>query len=95
MNGTALGLAAQRMGAGRIRKEDVIDPAVGFVMEKRIGDRVETGDLLCTLHASSEENAKETAESVLAALTFSREPAPKARLLYALIKPEGITELDE
>ena len=39
VNGTALGLAAQRMGAGRISKADIIDPAVGFVMEKRIGDR--------------------------------------------------------
>lgn len=95
VDGTALGLAAQRMGAGRVRKEDEIDPAVGFVMEKRIGDEVRPGDVLCTLHAASEESAKETEERVLSALAFTKEPAPKARLLYALITPQGVKNLDE
>ena len=95
VDGTALGLAAQRMGAGRVRKEDAIDPAVGFVMEKRIGDAVKTGETLCTLHAASEENAKETEERILKALEITKEPAPKARLLYALITPQGIRKLDE
>jgi len=94
VNGTALGLAAQRMGAGRISKADIIDPAVGFVMEKRIGDFVKTGDVVCTLHAASEQSAKETEQRILDALTFTAEPAPKARLLYALVKPEGVTELE-
>ena len=95
VNGTALGLAAQRMGAGRVSKEDKIDPAVGFVMEKRIGDFVKAGDTLCTLHAASTENAQETEQRILDALTFRKEPAPKARLLYALVKPEGVTELED
>lgn len=95
VNGTALGLAAQRMGAGRMRKEDVIDPAVGFVMEKRIGDHVQPGDVLCTLHAASEENAKETEQRILSALSFTKERAPRARLLYALVTPQGVRELDE
>ena len=93
VDGTALGLAAQRMGAGRIRKEDQIDPAVGFVMGKRIGDAVKAGDVLCTLHAASEESAKETEERILKALEITKEPAPKARLLYALITPQGIRTL--
>ena len=95
VNGTVLGLAAQRMGAGRMRKEDVIDPAVGFVMEKRIGDHVQPGDVLCTLHAASENNAKETEQRILSALSFTKEPAPRARLLYALVTPQGLKELDE
>ena len=95
VNGTALGLAAQRMGAGRMRKEDVIDPAVGFVMEKRIGDQVRPGDVLCTLHAASEESAKETEKRILSALSFTKEPAPPARLLYALVTPQGVRELDD
>ncbi len=91
---TALGLAAQRMGAGRVKKSDVIDPAVGFVMEKRIGDRVEKGDVLCTLHARTEESASTAGDAVLAALTFSPAPAPKARLLYALVTPGCVADLD-
>ena len=95
VNGMALGLAAQRMGAGRVKKEDLIDPAVGFVMEKRIGDFVKKGDILCTLHAKSLESAGEAENKILSALTFSKEKAPRARLLYALITPEGTRELEE
>ncbi len=92
-DGVALGLAAQKMGAGRIRKEDVIDPAVGFVMNKRIGHRVEQGDVLFTLHARNEETARSAEESILSALTFSPNPVPPARLLYALVDQSGITML--
>ncbi|MBQ2976354.1 MAG: thymidine phosphorylase [Clostridia bacterium] len=95
VNGTALGLAAQRMGAGRVKKEDIIDPAVGFVMEKRIGDYVKAGEIICTLHARDEASAREAEEKVRAALTFSENPANKARLLYALVTPEGVSHLSE
>lgn len=95
VNGTALGLAAQRMGAGRVRKEDVIDPAVGFVMEKRIGDRIEPGDVICTLHAKDESSAREAEGRILDALTLTPDPAPRARLLYALVTPKGVKELHQ
>lgn len=94
VNGTALGLAAQRMGAGRLKKEDVIDPAVGFVMNKRIGDFVKKGDILFTLHARTEASARAAEESIRAALTFSSSPAPRARLLYALVTSQGVLPLD-
>lgn len=87
---TALGRAAQLMGAGRIRKEDEIDPAVGFVMEKRIGDKCAKGENVCTLHARTMENALETRERILSALTFSKEPCEKAKLLYDLVDANGV-----
>ena len=46
----ALGLAAVALGAGRARVEDRVDPAVGIVVHKRLGDRVERGEPLCTVH---------------------------------------------
>ena len=95
VNGTALGMAAQRMGAGRIEKDDVIDPAVGFVMKKRIGDFIRPGDEICTLHARTEASAAETEQRIAAALTLSPDPAPKARLLYALVTPQGVKQLTE
>jgi len=90
-DGVALGLAAQQMGAGRAKKGDQIDPAVGFVMEKRIGDRVEKGDVICTLHAACEESAQLTEEKIRAALFFSSSPVQPATLLYALVTPQGVT----
>jgi pyrimidine-nucleoside phosphorylase/thymidine phosphorylase len=45
----ALGLAAVALGAGRARVDDRVDPAVGLIVHRRIGDRVERGEPLCTV----------------------------------------------
>src|SRR2546430_2672990 len=45
-----LGLASNALGAGRNRVDDVIDPAVGLYMERKLGDRVSRGDVLCQIH---------------------------------------------
>ena len=50
MNALALGVAAMRLGAGRALKEDQIDPSVGIVLHKKVGDHVEKGDSLATIH---------------------------------------------
>ena len=94
MNGAALGLAAQRMGAGRARKEDALDPAVGFVMEKRIGDFVKRGDTLATLHARDAASAAQAEGAVRAALGFEPAAVPRARLIYALVTPQGVSRID-
>ena len=53
-------IAAHRIGGrrrylapGRERKDDAIDPAVGIVVEKKLGDRVDKGDCLAVLHANN------------------------------------------
>lgn len=46
----AIGLAAVALGAGRARVEDRIDPAVGILVSKKLGDRVERGEPLCAVH---------------------------------------------
>jgi pyrimidine-nucleoside phosphorylase len=50
MDAVSLGISAMVLGAGRSRKEDRIDPAVGFWMKKRLGDRVEKGEPLAEFH---------------------------------------------
>jgi pyrimidine-nucleoside phosphorylase len=47
------------LGGGRGKKEDAIDPAVGLVFHKRIGDAVQRGEPLCTLHYNSETRLPE------------------------------------
>ncbi len=66
----AIGLAAGALGAGRIRKGDPIDPAVGIVVRAKIGDRVEAGEPIGEVHARSEADAAEAARRTLAACTF-------------------------
>ena len=50
-----LGLLSVEIGGGRARKDDVIDQAVGFVLEKKVGDRVRPGDTLLVIHANTED----------------------------------------
>ncbi len=50
-----VGRAAMVMGAGRATKDEAIDPAAGLVLHAKVGDRVEAGTPLATLHAASDE----------------------------------------
>jgi len=67
----AIGSASVALGAGRIRKGDPIDPAVGVVVRCKIGDRVGKGEPIGEVHARAEEDAAEAARRVLAALTLT------------------------
>ncbi len=91
----ALGMAAQAMGAGRLRKEDPIDPAVGYVLKVRIGDRVAPETVLCVLHARTEEDADRAEKAVRAAITWSETPCGKARLYLAKVDKDGVHPVGE
>ncbi len=69
MDAEEIGLASGALGAGRTRKGDVIDPAVGIVVRCKIGDRLEAGHPLGDVHARSEDDAREAIRRVLAALS--------------------------
>jgi len=51
----AVGVAGVGLGAGRMRTDDVVDPAVGFVFARTVGDAVKPGDLLVTVHAPDDD----------------------------------------
>ena len=68
-----IGLAAMGLGAGRANKEDRIDPAAGIIVHKAVGDAVQIGDALVTLHSSRE--AENVVDAVASAFTLA-EPSP-------------------
>jgi pyrimidine-nucleoside phosphorylase/thymidine phosphorylase len=76
VDGEALGLAAVALGAGRAKADDRVDPAVGLVVHRRVGDRVERGAPLCTVHEGdrSEPRARTTAR-IAAAFRIGPEAA--------------------
>jgi pyrimidine-nucleoside phosphorylase len=64
---TEIGHAIAALGGGRVRIDDQIDPTVGFVAEKTIGDSVTQGELLGTIYARDAAQASETAARIQAA----------------------------
>lgn len=81
-----IGRASLLLGAGRSRKEDPIDPAVGIVMAKRIGEWIDAGEPLAHLHVSSHSNTQTAAEFVRGAVVLSQEPVIAPPLIYASIE---------
>ncbi len=78
----AVGEASVALGAGRAKKSDPVDHAVGFVIHRKVGDRVEAGEPLFTVHADDEAKAAAAREAVLAAHQFSDNPVPPLPLFY-------------
>jgi pyrimidine-nucleoside phosphorylase len=67
----AIGSASGALGAGRIRKGDPIDPAVGIVVRAKLGNTIEKGQLIGQVHARDLDAATAAASHTLAALTLS------------------------
>ena len=79
-----LGVAAQTLGAGRQKKDDTIDLSVGFIIKKRIGDRVKKGDVLFEIHANDQEKLSSVRQKLPGCLTIS-DRADKPILIYEYI----------
>ena len=86
----ALGQAVVALGGGRRRAEDRVDPAVGILIHKRYGERVERGEALAEVLAADEAQAAQVAaEGVAGAFRVeSQEPAPRV-LIKHLVTGEG------
>lgn len=94
MDTTALGYAAQAMGAGRVRKTDVIDYSVGFILPVRIGEHVTADSLLCTLYARSAADADRAEEAIRAAITLADAPVKRPPLWYAIVTADGVVRAE-
>ena len=81
---------ARAMGAGRMKVDDQLDYSVGFVLQVRIGDRVEADTPLCVLHARSEEDADRAEAAVRAAVSIGREACGRVPNFFAIVTKDGI-----
>lgn len=81
-----IGTAAMILGAGRATKESTIDLAVGLMLRKKIGDKVQKGDSLVTIY-SNFENVEAVKQKLYENITITSEPAKAPTLIY-----EQITE---
>jgi pyrimidine-nucleoside phosphorylase len=77
----AVGLAAMALGAGRAKTTDVIDPAVGFMLHKKVGDAVQAGEALLTIHFNDAAKLAEVTERVTKAWHLGPTAPPKRPLV--------------
>lgn len=74
MDAEGIGVAAMLLGAGRLRKEDAIDPAAGIMLTRKTGDYVKKGEEIARLYANLPADRVDEAQNRLCtALTFSEE----------------------
>jgi pyrimidine-nucleoside phosphorylase len=82
VNARNVGEAAVVLGAGRSRKSDPVDHAVGFIIYKKVGDMVEAGEPLFEIHANDHTKLNEARAAVLSAHKFSDEFVSPLPLFY-------------
>jgi pyrimidine-nucleoside phosphorylase len=84
------GTACVILGGGRERKEDSVDPAVGFVLHKKVGDAVSSGEPLCTVHYNSDALAARAQALLLESFTIGDEaPSRRRPLVHRVISKSG------
>ena len=76
----SIGLAAMLLGAGRETKDDKIDMAVGIVLDKKIGDYVNKGDVVCYIHTNG-LRTEEAISKVCDAFKYTKEKTEKKLIL--------------
>ncbi len=85
MDTESLGMSALLLGAGRTKKSDSIDPAVGYWIRKRLGDYVEKGDVLAEFHVNDKKNLDEAVAKFKDALTVGEKSSGNRKLIYSEI----------
>jgi pyrimidine-nucleoside phosphorylase/thymidine phosphorylase len=80
-----IGQASSMIGAGRNTKEDSIDPAVGVILEVKVGQKIEPGSILCRLYHTSENNLDEAADLVEDAFRISQQPIEERDLILEVV----------
>ena len=85
MNAMDVGLVSVELGAGRARKGDSVDHAVGVELHAKVGQEMKRGDALFTVHANQSERIAPATQRLLAACRWSDAPVEELPLIYEVI----------
>ncbi len=80
-----IGMAAVILGAGRMKKDDPIDPAVGLWMHKRLGDPVKKGELLAEFYVQNTDVLEEARNRFIKAIRIGRKPKSSHSLIADVV----------
>jgi pyrimidine-nucleoside phosphorylase len=80
-----IGQASSMIGAGRNTKEDSIDPAVGVILEVKVGQKIEAGSILCRIYHTNDEHLSEASDLVEDAFKISQQPVEERELILEVV----------
>lgn len=80
-----VGISSVVLGGGRAKKEDPVDPAVGIVVHRKLGDAVSAGGPLCTIHYNSETQAAQATALLEKSFRISENAPEKKPLVHRVI----------
>jgi thymidine phosphorylase len=80
-----VGVASLILGGGREKQDDAIDPAVGIVLEKKIGDAVKSGDALCTVRYNADARLKEATAMLEDSFVIREQAPPRTPLVRKVV----------
>ncbi len=81
----AIGMASSMIGAGRDTKDDVVDPAVGVILEVKAGQKVDAGAVLCRIYYTKEDRLDEAADLVEDAFRISATAPAERELILEVV----------
>jgi thymidine phosphorylase len=85
-----MGTASMILGAGRERSDATIDPAVGLVFEKKVGDAVRSGERVCVLYSNDRSRVTQALDMIRKAIAISENPvSPPPLILERVLHTEG------
>jgi len=81
-----IGMAALQLGAGRLTKDDIIEPKAGIIFNPKIGDKIKKGDVIAKIYTDKKKEIDAVKNRIENALTFSTEAVEKPKLIRTILK---------
>ena len=86
MNAEVIGKLGVYLGAGRMKKDDLIDNTVGFVFNKKIGDKVQNDEVLVYVHSNDEEKCKNAINELQNIIEITENEIQKPRHIIEIVE---------
>ena len=90
INTLKIGLSAQKLGAGRERLDSKIDPGVGFLIKKKVGDRIKKGENLAVVFSNNLKKGKLAKKEIREAYQISKRRTKRLKKILYLVDEKGI-----
>jgi thymidine phosphorylase len=84
-----IGVAANTLGAGRQKTDDAVDLGVGFIVHKKVGDRVEAGEPILTIHHRGGRGLAEAQRMLAAGITIGDAAVDRLPLIIETVGTAG------